>query len=150
MDLQQVFRQADSRYIEHLLALDDQPAIDDLLRLVRAKHPKLDANIELINEIIAAIETDESLRTVTAVARAFDRSERWLQQLFQDYVGIGLKWLLQRHRLLAAAQQIRDSDQPNYAAIAYDLGYSSQQHFISAFKQVLGKTPLRYKKELTR
>jgi AraC-like DNA-binding protein len=92
----------------------------------------LDANIELINEIIAAIETDESLRTVTAVAKAFDRSERWLQQLFQDYVGIGLKWLLQRHRLLAAAQQIRDSDQPNYAAIAYGLGYSSQQHFISA------------------
>jgi AraC-like DNA-binding protein len=83
------------------------------------------------------------------VAKAFDRSERWLQQLFQDYVGIGLKWLLQRHRLLAAAQQIRDSDQPNYAAIAYDLGYSSQQHFISAFKHVLGKTPLRYKKELT-
>jgi AraC-like DNA-binding protein len=149
MDLQQVFRQADSRFIEHLLTLDDQGAIDRLLRLVRAKHPQLDANIELINEIITAIETDESLQTVTAVARAFDRSERWLQQLFQDYVGIGLKWLLQRHRLLAAAQQIRDRDQPNYAAIAYDLGYSSQQHFISAFKQVLGKTPLRYKKELT-
>jgi AraC-like DNA-binding protein len=149
MDLQQVFPQANSRYIEHLLTLDDPGAIDNLLRLVRAKHPQLDANIELVNEIIAAIETDESLRTVTAVAKAFDRSERWLQQLFQDYVGIGLKWLLQRHRLLAAAQQIRDSDQPNYAATAYDLGYSSQQHFISAFKQVLGKTPLRYKKELT-
>jgi AraC-like DNA-binding protein len=149
LDLQQVFRQADSRYTEHLLTLDDQAAIDDLLRLVRAKHPKLDTNIELINEIIAAVETDEGLRTVTAVAKAFDRSERWVQQLFQDYVGIGLKWLLQRHRLLAAARQIRDSDQPNYAAIAYDLGYSSQQHFISAFKQVLGKTPLRYKKELT-
>jgi len=41
------------------------------------------------------------------------------------------------------------SEQPNYAAIAYDLGYSSQQHFISAFKQVLGKTPLQYRKELS-
>jgi len=66
-----------------------------------------------------------------------------------EHVGIGLKWLLPRHKLLAAAQQIRESEQPNYAAIAYDLGYSSQQHFISAFKQVLGKTPLQYRKELS-
>lgn len=149
IDVQQVFPQIDNRYIEHLLTLDDQAAIRDLLQLVRAKHPRLDANIDLINEIIPAIETDESLQTVTAVAKAFGRSERWLQQLFRDYVGIGLIWLLQRHRLLAAAQQIRESDQPNWATIAYDLGYSSQQHFITAFKQVLGKTPLQYKKELT-
>lgn len=149
IDLQQVFHQIDSRYIEHLLTLDDQAVIHDLLKLVRAKNPQPDANIELINEIITAIETDESLQTVTAVAKAFSRSERWLQQLFQVYVGIGLKWLLQRRKLLAAAQQIRESDQPNWVAIAYDLGYSSQQHFITDFKQVLGKTPLQYKKELT-
>jgi len=79
IDVQQVFPQADSRYIEHLLTLDDQAAIHELLKLVRAKHPQLDANIELINEIITAIETDASLQTVTAVAKAFGRSERWLQ-----------------------------------------------------------------------
>src|SRR5262245_3727092 len=107
MDLQQVFPQTDSRYIEYLSTLDDQAAIDELLKLVRANHPQPDANIELINEIISAIERDESLQTVTAVAKAFGRSERGLQQLFRDYVGIGLKWLLQRHQLLAAAQQIR-------------------------------------------
>jgi AraC-like DNA-binding protein len=149
LDVQQVFPQLDTRYIEHLLTLDDQAAIHDLLQLVRAKYPQSDANIELINAIISAIETDESLQTVTAVAKAFSRSERGLQLLFREYAGIGLKWLLQRHKLLAAAQQIRESDQPNWATIAYDLGYSSQQHFITAFKQVLGKTPLQYKKELT-
>jgi AraC-like DNA-binding protein len=149
IDLQQLFPQTDSRYIEHVLTLDDQAAIHELVKLVQAKHPQPDANIELVNEIITAIETDECLQTVTAVAKAFGRSERWLQQLFRDYVGIGLKWLLQRDKLLAAAQQIRESDEPNWAAIAYDLGYSSQQHFVTAFKQVLGKTPLQYKKELT-
>ena len=137
IDLQQVFPQTDSCTIEHLLTLDDQAAINVLLTLVRAKDPQPDPNIELINAIILAIETDESLRTVTDVAKAFNRSERLLQQLFRDYVGIGLKWLLQRHKLLAAAQQIRASDQPNWAALAYDLGYSSQQHFITDFKQVL-------------
>ncbi len=149
IDLEQVFPQIDRRYSEQLLTLDDQAAIDDLLKLLRAQHPQPDANIEHVNAIITAIETDDSLQTVTAVAKAFSRSERWLQQLFQDYVGIGLKWLIQRHRLLAAAQQIRASDEPNWATLAYDLGYSSQQHFITDFKQVLGKTPLQYKKELT-
>ena len=147
--LQKVFPQADDRYIEHLLTLDDEAVIHKLLNLIRAKHPQPDANIELINEIITAIEIDKSLQTVTAVAKTFARSERWLQQLFQDYVGMGLKWLLQRHRLLAAAEQIRETNEPNWAAIAYELGYSSQQHFITDFKQVLGKTPRQYKKELT-
>ncbi|MCX6050659.1 MAG: helix-turn-helix transcriptional regulator [Chloroflexi bacterium] len=149
IDVQQVFAQTDSRYIENLLTLNDQAVTHELLTLVRAQRPQLDANIELINAIIAAIEGDENLQTVNAVAKAFSRSERWLQQLFRDYVGVGLKWLLQRHKLLAAAHQIRATDQPNWVTIAYDLGYSSQQHFITDFKQVLGKTPLQYKKELT-
>src|SRR5262245_28769203 len=94
LDLQQLFPQTDRRYIEHMVTLDDQAAIQELLKLVRAKHPQPDANIELVNEIITAIETDESLQTVTAVAKAFARSERGLQQLFRAYVGIGLKGLL--------------------------------------------------------
>jgi len=149
LDLQLVFPQIDNHYIENLLTLDDEAAVQNLLELVRAKHVQADANIELIHQIIAAIEMDESLQTVTAVAKAFARSERWLQQLFQDYLGIGLKWLLQRHRLLVAAEQVRAMKHPNWAVIAYDLGYSSQQHFITDFKQVLGKTPRQYKKELT-
>jgi len=149
LDLRQVFPALDHRRIAQLLMLEDPAIITELLNLVQEKRPQPDDNIKLINEIIAAIETNEELHTVTAVAKAFSRSERWLQQLFQDYLGIGLKWLIQRHRLLAAAEQIRASNQPNWAAIAYDLGYSSQGHFITDFKQVLGKTPRQYKKDLT-
>ena len=148
VDARQVFPELDDRAIERLPALADQAAVAQLLHLIRARDPQPDANIVLINEMIAAAETDEDLQTVAAMARAFGKSERWLQQLFREYVGIGLKWLLQRHRLLAAARMIRETDQPNWAAIAYDLGYSSQQHFITAFQEVVGKTPLQYKKEL--
>ncbi len=91
--------------------------------------------------------SNESL-TVATVAKHFGRSERWLQQLFQDYIGVGLKWLIQRHKLLLAATAIRASDQPNWATIAYDAGYSSQQHFITDFKKVVGKTPRQYKRAL--
>jgi len=132
-----------------MLTLDDHGVIAALTTLIRAQQPQPDPNIAIINEIITAIETNENLQTVAAVAQAFCKSERWLQQLFRGYVGVGLKWLLRRRKLLTAAQQIRYTARPNWAALAYDLGYSSQQHFITEFTQVLGKTPLQYKKDLT-
>jgi AraC-like DNA-binding protein len=146
IDIQRVFFEADGDYIEQLLSLDDQAVIDTLANMIRAKNPQPDPNIELINEIITATNNDISLETVKAVAQRFHRSERWMQQLFQEYVGVGLKWLLQRNKLLEAAKRIRESENPDWAAIAYDVGYSSQQHFIADFKHVLGKTPLQYKK----
>ena len=148
IDVQQVFPEVDDRYIQQLLLLDDQWAVQMLAGTLRDKNPRPDPHVELINEIIDASQNNGELQTVKAVAHELHRSERWIQQLFQEYVGVGLKWLLLRNKLLEAAKHIRASDDPDWAAIAYDLGYSSQQHFITDFKRVLGRTPLQYKKEL--
>ena len=80
---QQVIPQIDARYSEHLLALDDRDTIHDLRTLVRVKHPQPDLKIDLINEIITAIKTDDNLPTVSAVAKAISSSERWLLPFFQ-------------------------------------------------------------------
>ncbi|MEO8683511.1 MAG: AraC family transcriptional regulator [Devosia sp.] len=148
--LKQVFGWADAPGIARILALDDDAAIAELMALIAAGLPEPDETIGLINQIIADVEQDEELTSVGAVAVAYGKSERWLQQVFRDYLGIGLKWLLQRKRLLAAAEQIRDSAEPDWIGIAYDLGYSSQQHFITDFRTVLGNTPVQYKKGLSR
>ena len=150
MPLTQVFDWADGPGVARILALDDDGAIARLAELIRGNVPAPDATIALINEIMKDVETREDLDTVGAVAGAFGKSERWLQQVFRDYLGIGLKWLLQRKRLVAAAGQIRDADEPDWVGIAYELGYSSQQHFITDFKTVLGSTPVQYKKGLRR
>lgn len=150
LPLDRVFLGLDQAGLGHLLAGSDDEALAALSDLLLSLDPRPDENIVLVNAIIAAIEADEALTTVSAVAGAFDRSERWLQQLFRDYLGIGLKWFLQRRRLLAAAELIRASDAPDWIGIAYDLGYSSQQHFITDFRQVLGETPLQYRAGLTR
>jgi AraC-like DNA-binding protein len=144
LELADVFPNANAEFVDGVRALGDGEAIDALFDLVRTTRPAVDPIIEVLNEIIAAIETDENLRTVGEVAVAFGRSERWVQQLFREYTGIGAKWLLQRRNLLAAATRIRGANQPNWADLAYDLGYSSQQHFITHFRQVLGKTPVQY------
>lgn len=146
--LQEVFPDADRPFVEHTLSLDDDAAVGSLAELIEARDPQYDPSIATINNIISVIE-NESLQTVKEVARRIGKSERWLQQLFQEYVGIGIKWQLQRNKLLEAAKSIRESDSPDWADLAYELGYSSQQHFITDFKRVLGKTPLQYKKQLS-
>jgi AraC-like DNA-binding protein len=147
--LNQVFPWANADGIKQILALDDDGAVAALVGHLLAGLPEPDETIGLINEIIGEVEGDEELTTVAAVAAAYGKSERWLQQEFRDYLGINLKWLLQRKRLIAAAETIRQSDAPDWVGIAYDLGYSSQQHFITDFRTVLGATPVQYKKGLT-
>lgn len=148
--LSSVFPWAEAAVIDAILDRSDDAVIAALVERIRAASPVADGTLEEINAIIAAVEADERLTTVGAVGDAFGRSERWLQQAFRDYLGIGLKWLLQRKRLLAAAAEIRASDEPDWAGIAYDLGYSSQQHFITDFRTVLGATPVQYHRSLTR
>ncbi len=145
--LQQVFSSADLPFMEDTLSLPDGEAVGALAELIQSHNPQYDPNIAVINQIIDAIET-EDMQTVKDVARWVGKSERWLQQLFQEYVGVGIKWQLQRYKLLRAAKSIREWDKPHWADIAYDLGYSSQQHFITDFRRVLGKTPVQYKKDL--
>lgn len=145
LPLDAVFPDAD---VGLLRVEDDDEALAALAALLRTAGAEPDENIDFIGRIIAAIEADDTLTTVAAVATAFDRSERWVQQLFRDYIGIGLKWFLQRRRLLGAAALIRATDAPDWADIAYALGYASQQHFITDFKKVLGETPVQYKANL--
>lgn len=147
-DIREVFPGMTRQFADHLLTLNNETAVKELAGIIRTQLPSAsDTNVTLIQRIIAAIEQDAELLTVAAVAKKFGRSERTLQLVFQDYIGIGLKWFLQRHKLLAAAKNIREREQPDWAGIAYDVGYSSQQHFITDFKKVLGKTPRQYKRE---
>lgn len=128
-----------------ILGASDAAAAALLADLILTASPQEDANVLLVNAIIAEIEADEEMASVASVARAFRHSDRWLQQLFKDYVGIGLKWFLKRRRLIAAAERIRGEEVPDWAGLAYELGYSSQQHFITDFRLVVGETPVGYR-----
>lgn len=144
--LQKLFPTLDSDEAQLLLALPDHA--QEFTKLIRSLDPRPDQNIEIINQLIVTIEADAPSLTVGDVARQIGRSERWIQALFAEYIGVGLKWFLKRHTLLSATERIRVAEQPDWTAIAYDLGYSSQQHFITDFKRTVGLTPLQYKKHL--
>jgi AraC-like DNA-binding protein len=70
------------------------------------------------------------------------RSPRSLQRLFREYVGVSPKWVLQRLRLHEAAERMLEGR--DWAALALDLGYFDQAHFIHDFKAVTGRSPGEY------
>jgi AraC-like DNA-binding protein len=58
-----------------------------------------------------------------------------------------IHWCGRKRLKYVTSAWILEHATPDWTAIAYDLGYSSQQHFITNFKREPGKTPLQYKSE---
>jgi AraC-like DNA-binding protein len=144
---QAVFPQVTAAFTSNLLAqTDDQQVVRDLETLLQASHPQADPKIERIGRIIAAIEAEGQNYTVSSLAAKLHMSERSLQQLFHEYIGVGAKWAIMRSRLLQTIQYALLPEKPNWTNIALELNYSTQSHFTNDFKRLLGLSPSEYAK----
>ena len=128
-----------ARYMEN-----DEAMVARVEELLLSRKPRIDQNLTLITSILEAVNTDKDLRTVEMVTERFSISERTVQYLFKKYVGVGLKWVLMRYRLLEAVELAAQLKDPNWALVAADLGYSHQSHFVNDFKKLVGKAPEQY------
>lgn len=144
-----VFPEVDEVYNEAILGQSDSEAVAAIETLLSAKSPKTDKNLELVTNILNYLDTadDSSLASVVAYSTL---SERRLQEIFRSYVGVGLKWIILRARLITAADLAATLKNPNWTSIAHDLGYVDQSHFINDFKRIIGKTPAQYTSETAR
>lgn len=141
-----VFPEADETFRGRLLGESDEVIVCMIEDLLRNANPKADKKLGLVTEVTHALAADNSLRTVSATAHAFSMSERSLQLLFQTYVGVGVKWIITRRRLLEAVKCVQSRPYPTWAEVAAELGYSSQSHFSRDFKEVTGMAPSDYLK----
>ncbi|HSX28247.1 MAG TPA: helix-turn-helix transcriptional regulator [Candidatus Saccharimonadales bacterium] len=145
LPLAEVFPAADSAFVADLLACPrDLEVVSRLESLLRQKQPVYDKNIGVVDDIIQKIEDDE-LYTVAEVAKACAKSERTLQQLFYTYVGVGIKRIIMRNRIMKAMQLADAADKINWTTIAADLGYSTQSHFVHDFKKLAGYPPSKFR-----
>ena len=112
---------------------------EDFLRRQRLKP---DPNARLCQEITHRIQHSRDLISVEQVAAQFRLQKRHLQRLFQQYVGVSPKWVIQRFRLHEAAESL--SKGADAAALACDLGYFDQAHFSKDFKSIVGLSPSAY------
>jgi AraC-like DNA-binding protein len=133
------------------LAQPDHHATVGILEdFLRPFHPRADESMRLVQRIAARVTSDRAITQVEHIVEAFDVGKRTLQRLFDEYVGVTPKWMIQRFRLIEAANQIHAADAPDWADVALGLGYADQAHFIRDFKKIVGQSPADYHAALSR
>lgn len=95
----------------------------------------------LVNAIVEYVEGEPEVQRVGQVCEKFAITERTLQRLTARRIGLSPKWLIQRRRLHEAAELLADTDKPDLARVAADLGYADQAHFGRDWRAVTGLTP---------
>ncbi|GAB3347706.1 helix-turn-helix domain-containing protein [Modestobacter lapidis] len=100
----------------------------------------VDAEGELVNRVVAFVESRSDVTRVSQVCAEFGLPERALQRLVHRRIGLTPKWLIQRRRLQEAAERLRTRS-TTLGDMAAALGYADQPHFIRDFATVTGMTP---------
>jgi AraC-like DNA-binding protein len=108
-----------------------------------ATHLPVDASGLLVNRLVARLGEHPEVTRVDELAREAGLSERSLQRLVEQRIGLSPKWLLQRRRLHDAVEALK-AGRGTLAEVAADLGYADQAHFTHDFRTVTGMTPGEY------
>ncbi|MEQ8673609.1 MAG: helix-turn-helix domain-containing protein [Aggregatilineales bacterium] len=134
----------------HMHSLTETSArVDCMEQFLRARQPEMDDAIALINAMVDCIRDERTIKRVDDLLPLFNLSKRTLQRLFNQYVGVHPKWVIQRYRLVDAVDLLALGERVDWSALAQELGYFDQAHFIKDFKALIGKTPAEYVRQIT-
>ncbi|MDF3022316.1 MAG: DNA-binding protein AraC-type [Steroidobacteraceae bacterium] len=97
-----------------------------------------------VSHIVDEIAENREIVSVEQVVERARLGKRTLQQLFNSYVGVGPKWVINRYRLHEAVERLQSGAQIDFTELAMELGYFDQAHFIRDFRKLVGCTPAAY------
>ncbi|WP_328461974.1 AraC family transcriptional regulator [Streptomyces sp. NBC_00448] len=103
-----------------------------------------DPRVARAGALVERLTADPGTLRVDAVARESGLPVRRLQRLFAEYVGASPKWVLRRARLHEAAARADEGTRLDWPALAAELGYADQSHFIRDFTAATGVPPTHY------
>ena len=145
---EQVFGTAAEPLETAVLAQEDEREavrlVDEFLRRhLTERQAPVDRNVRLAIALAALIRDDRSIVKVEDAVRRSGLHKRTLQRLFDRYVGVSPKGVIQRYRLHEAAERI-SRGAADWTDLGLELGYYDVSHFIRDFKAILGKTPQEF------
>jgi AraC-like DNA-binding protein len=111
-----------------------------------ARLPPLDPQIELLGRIADEIAENRAILQVEQCVDRWSVGKRALQLLFNEYVGVGPKWVISRYRLHEALERLHAPAGINFTDLALELGYFDQAHFIRDFRKLVGQSPAAYRR----
>lgn len=124
----------------------DRAMVDCAQALLLPRLPPVDPDALLAARLCAAIEAHGGPISVGQLCEQTGLHERRLQRLFASYVGASPKWVIQRYRLQEALWRLAQADAPELATLAQELGFFDQAHFSRHFTDLVGQTPLAYRR----
>jgi len=128
-----------------ILAIEtDEEALVRLEDFLLERLPEQDSNVVMVNEIIDMVIADRNITRVDELVSRLNMNKRSLQRLFNQYVGVSPKWVIQRYRLQDAADQLIKNHTTDCTDMALRLGYFDLAHFIKDFKTIVGLSPAEY------
>lgn len=124
------------------------PDVDAVLsaieRFLTPRIPAVDPGFDLALSVARDMLRRAPEVHVAEIARDHGVSERTLQRVFREQIGVGPKWVLRRYRLHEATEQIAAHGADDLGRLAYDLGYADHAHFSNDFHAEVGCTPTAY------
>jgi AraC-like DNA-binding protein len=103
-----------------------------------------DPRAALAEAAVQAAAAENGPVSVAALSEAVGLSERAMQRLFSEYVGVPPKWVVQRFRLQEAMWRLAAPAMPDIAELAAELGFFDQAHLTRQFTALVGTSPLEY------
>jgi len=129
-------------------------------RLLEA--PSLEAQLELINAFLwkrvaadridysriafatGALQQDNSAAALSRLRGQLYSTERSMQRLFEEQIGISPRQYKRICQFQAAFNTLNSGRFARLSDIAYEQGFSDQSHFVRVFKEFTGMTPKAY------
>ena len=122
----------------------DDHAVELASQFLLARLPAADPAALLASHMVDSAAHRPELHSASALAQQYSMSLRATQRLFNDYVGIGPKWVINRYRMHEAIARAQAGMAVSWASLAQELGYFDQAHFITDFRKLVGTTPAGY------
>jgi AraC-like DNA-binding protein len=123
---------------------DDRTQVDLIEAFFRSRLPARDEGVATVAKIVSTAQEDRTIASVEELAERAAIAPRTMQRMFRRYVGVSPKWVLRRFRIHEAAERAASGTVIDWAAVASDLGYWDQAHFIKDFKAQVGQSPVAY------
>jgi AraC-like DNA-binding protein len=96
-----------------------------------------------VDKALDMIFARKGMVPVSDICKELSVGDRYIQQLFQKYVGLSPKFLARIVRFSYIFQVIKEKN-PDWAGVVYEAGYYDQSHFIRNFKAFTGEDPSEY------
>jgi AraC-like DNA-binding protein len=126
------------------LEQDDEARIARFVAFLRGLSPVVDEEALVATRSVELVYADRTIARVADLAARVELPVRALERAFRRCVGVSPKWVIRRARAQEAAVRAAGGEPVDWPALAHELGYFDQAHFIRDFKKQVGRTPADY------